>query len=129
MLVSQSVSEPASQSISYVSPNVQTGSGSHPASYPKGNGISFPGVKRPGCEANHSSPSSAKYALVCLHGMVFMLSTGTNLPLPKTNILFGICYMRTTFNKQEQPMFFVIFLGLYKIRYIKGKGKAVPVLN
>jgi hypothetical protein len=28
-------------------------SGAHPASYPKGTGGSFPGVKRPGREADH----------------------------------------------------------------------------
>jgi hypothetical protein len=36
---------------------VQTGSGSHSASYPMGTGASFPGEKRPGSEADHSPPS------------------------------------------------------------------------
>jgi hypothetical protein len=36
------------------------GSGTHPASYPKGTKGSFPGVKRPGHEADHSPPSSAE---------------------------------------------------------------------
>jgi hypothetical protein len=38
--------------------------GTHPASYPVGTGGSFPGVKRSGRKADHSSPSSAevKYA-------------------------------------------------------------------
>jgi hypothetical protein len=41
--------------------SVQTGSGAHPASYPMGGTRgSFPGVKRPGCEADHSPPSSAE---------------------------------------------------------------------
>jgi hypothetical protein len=31
-----------------------------PASYPMGTGGSFPGVKRPGREADHSPPSSAE---------------------------------------------------------------------
>jgi hypothetical protein len=39
---------------------VQTGSGVHPTSYPMGTGGSFPGVKRQGREADHSSPTSAK---------------------------------------------------------------------
>jgi hypothetical protein len=39
---------------------VQTGSGPHPASYPMGTRGSFPGVKRPGREADHSPPSSAE---------------------------------------------------------------------
>jgi hypothetical protein len=38
---------------------VQNGSGAHPTSYPMGNECSFPGVKRPGRETNHSPPSSA----------------------------------------------------------------------
>jgi hypothetical protein len=37
----------------------QTGSGDHPASYPMGTRGSFPGVRRPGREADHSSPFSA----------------------------------------------------------------------
>jgi hypothetical protein len=39
---------------------VQNGSGAHPASYPTGTRSSFPGVKWPGCEADHSPPSSAE---------------------------------------------------------------------
>jgi hypothetical protein len=39
---------------------VQNGSEAHPASYPMGTGGSFPGVKRPGREADHSPPSSAE---------------------------------------------------------------------
>jgi hypothetical protein len=43
------------------SPCVQTGSGAHPASYPVGTGGPFPGGKaRPGCDADHSPPSSAE---------------------------------------------------------------------
>jgi hypothetical protein len=42
-------------------PCVQTGSGTHPASYPMGTGGSFPGGKaRPGRDADHSPPSSAE---------------------------------------------------------------------
>jgi hypothetical protein len=40
--------------------HVQTGYGAQPASYPMGTGVSFSGVKRPGCEADHSPPSSAE---------------------------------------------------------------------
>jgi hypothetical protein len=35
---------------------VQNGFGAHPASYPMGTSGPFPGVKRPGCEADHSPP-------------------------------------------------------------------------
>jgi len=39
---------------------VQTGSGAHPASYPTCAGDSFPGVKGPGREADHSPPSNVE---------------------------------------------------------------------
>jgi hypothetical protein len=39
---------------------VQTGSGVHPTSYPMGMGALFPGVKRPGREADRSPPASAE---------------------------------------------------------------------
>jgi hypothetical protein len=39
---------------------VHTGSGIHPFPYRMGNGASFPGVKRPGREADLSPPSSAE---------------------------------------------------------------------
>ena len=38
---------------------VQNGPGAHPASYTMGSG-SFPGVKQPGCGADHPSPPSAE---------------------------------------------------------------------
>jgi hypothetical protein len=40
--------------------SVQTDSGAYPASYPIGTRGSFPGVKQPGREADHSPPSSAE---------------------------------------------------------------------
>jgi hypothetical protein len=43
-----------------LSHHIQTGSGAHLASYPMGNGILSPGVKRMGREADHSPPSSAE---------------------------------------------------------------------
>jgi len=58
---------------------VQTGSGMHPAFYPMDTGGSYPGVKRPGREADHSPPSSPevknmwRYTStppIHLHGMV-----------------------------------------------------------
>jgi hypothetical protein len=52
---------------------VQNGSGAHPASCRMGTRGSFPGVKRPGREADHSPPSSAGYTStppVRLHGAV-----------------------------------------------------------
>jgi hypothetical protein len=39
---------------------VQTGSGVHPTSYKMVTGVSFPGVKRQGREADHSPPTSAE---------------------------------------------------------------------
>jgi hypothetical protein len=42
----------------FSSPNIQTGSGVHPTSYPMGTGGSIPGVKRPGSEADHHPPTS-----------------------------------------------------------------------
>jgi hypothetical protein len=40
---------------------VQTGSGAHAASCTLGTGVPFPGTKaRPGCDADHSAPSSAE---------------------------------------------------------------------
>jgi hypothetical protein len=46
--------------------SVQTGSGAHPA-YQLGTGCSYPGLRRPGRETDHSPPSSAevKNALSC----------------------------------------------------------------
>jgi hypothetical protein len=38
----------------------QTGSGVHPISHPMGTGGFFPGVKRPGPEADHSPPVRAE---------------------------------------------------------------------
>jgi hypothetical protein len=38
---------------------VQNGSGAHPASYPMGTRVSFPGCKAAGREADHSPPCSA----------------------------------------------------------------------
>jgi hypothetical protein len=40
--------------------HVQTGSGAHSVCYQLGNGGSFPGVKRPGREADHSLPIRAE---------------------------------------------------------------------
>jgi len=40
--------------------HVQTGPGTHPASYPVSTRGSFPGVKLLGHEADHSPPSSAE---------------------------------------------------------------------
>jgi hypothetical protein len=63
----------------------QTGCGFQPVSYPVGSGGSFPGVKRPGREADHSPPSSAevknawRYTSTPWRGAY--LSKGTTLPL------------------------------------------------
>jgi hypothetical protein len=39
--------------------SVQTASGAHTASYPMGTGVPFPGIKRPGREADNRHPFSA----------------------------------------------------------------------
>jgi preprotein translocase subunit SecG len=68
---------------------IQTGSGAHPASYPMGTRGSFPEVKRPGREADHSphlvprSKNEWSYTSVPpirLPGMVLSKITGT-LPI------------------------------------------------
>jgi hypothetical protein len=46
---------------------VQTGSGVHPTSYTMGAGGSFPGVKRPGREADHSPPTSAEVKKIWIY--------------------------------------------------------------
>jgi hypothetical protein len=46
---------------------VQTGSGVHPTSYTAGTGGSFPGVKRPGREADHSPPTSAEVKKIWIY--------------------------------------------------------------
>jgi hypothetical protein len=61
---------------------VQTGSVSHPASYPMGTGGSFLGVKRPGRETDHLPPTSVAvdlyiHSAIRLHDVVLNeLSTG-----------------------------------------------------
>jgi hypothetical protein len=63
----------------------QNSSGDHPASYPMGTGELSPGVQRPGREADHSLPSSAKVKNawsytstppLCLHGLVLSEAQG-----------------------------------------------------
>jgi hypothetical protein len=73
---------PAGAGNSSLHHRVQTGSGAHPPSYPMGTMGSFPGVKRPGREADHSPPSSAEgkecvelylHSPILLHGVVLNL--------------------------------------------------------
>jgi hypothetical protein len=75
---------------------VQTGSRAHPASYPMVTRDSFPGVQRPGREADHSPPCSSEVKNawsytstppVRLHGVVLSWSAGTTLPLPNLNFV------------------------------------------
>jgi hypothetical protein len=63
---------------------VQTGSGAHPASYPMGSRGSFPGVKRPGSEADNSPPSSSevkKCMELYLHSQIRLQWRGAQLKL------------------------------------------------
>jgi hypothetical protein len=53
---------------------VQNGSGAHPFSYPMDTRGSFPGVKRPGHEADHSLPSTAE---VKIWGELYLHSRNT----------------------------------------------------
>jgi hypothetical protein len=39
----------------------------HPTSYPMGTGSTFPGVKRPGSEADHSPPTSTKVKKIWIY--------------------------------------------------------------
>jgi hypothetical protein len=39
----------------------------HPISYPVGTEGSYPGVKRPGCEADHSPPTSAEVKKIWIY--------------------------------------------------------------
>jgi hypothetical protein len=49
----------------------QIGSGVHRTSYPMSTGVFSPGVKRPGCEADHSPPTRAEVKKkINLHGVV-----------------------------------------------------------
>ena len=57
------------------SASVQTGPGAHPASYTMGTG-SFPGVKWPGCGADHPPPSSAE-----VEGRVELYISGPSWPV------------------------------------------------
>jgi hypothetical protein len=69
---------------------VQNGSGAYPATYPMGTRGSFPGVKQPWCEADHSPLSSAEVKNAWSYTSTpntsswrgALLSTGTSLPLP-----------------------------------------------
>jgi hypothetical protein len=64
---------------------IQTGSRDHPASYPMGTLSSFPGVRRPGREANHSPPTIAE-----------VKKSGSIHPLPHT--LFYLYLSHTSKN-------------------------------
>jgi hypothetical protein len=77
--------------------SVQTGSGAHPASYPIGTGDSFPGVKRPGREADYSLPTRADVKTTWIYTSTPLnsLSTGTTLPL----------YLRVFENRVLKTMF------------------------
>jgi hypothetical protein len=46
---------------------VQTGYGAHPTSNPMVTRAFFPGVKRPGREANHSQPASAEVKKIWIY--------------------------------------------------------------
>jgi hypothetical protein len=66
----------------FFSPNVQTGSGTHPASCPIGTGgFISPGVKRPEREANSSPPSSAgvKKEWSCIYSSLYVFVVLNNL--------------------------------------------------
>jgi hypothetical protein len=94
--------------------NVQTDSGSHPASYSMDTGGSSPGVMRPGRQAGYSPPSSTEaknkwtYTAtpsICLRGV--RRDSFTFLPLPPASIYPGflhrtVCYVVNSVS--EQPV-------------------------
>jgi hypothetical protein len=59
-MVTAGVRSPPEANIFSLFYSVQTSSGAHPASNPIDSGGSFPGIKRPGREADHSPSSSAE---------------------------------------------------------------------
>jgi hypothetical protein len=74
-------SSPDKEKITFFPRTVQTGSGAHRTSYPKGTAASFPKIKAKGREADHSPPYSANlypHPPSYLHDvMLNWLSTGT----------------------------------------------------
>jgi hypothetical protein len=100
------VQSPAGAGTSSLHHRVQNGSGAHAASYPMGTRSSFPGVKRPGREADHSPPSSAEVkecVELYLHSQYAFMTwcslennTGTTLPL---------LYTADDFLKQLQDLY------------------------
>jgi hypothetical protein len=68
---------------------VQTCSGVRQASYSMGTGVSFPGVKRPGREVNHSPPVNAEVRMAGTRaveseseGILGGVGIGKNVPTP-----------------------------------------------
>jgi hypothetical protein len=51
---------PRGRNSSFIFTSHRPSLGSHPAYYPMGTGGFFPGIKRPGREADHSPPASAE---------------------------------------------------------------------
>jgi hypothetical protein len=86
---------------------VQIASGVHTASYPMGTGDSFPGVKRPGKQADHSPAFSAEIKNggaipslpVRLHGVALEHTDNFSLPYgDEGNLLSGnIKFMKRNF--------------------------------
>jgi hypothetical protein len=67
LTLSCAIFSPTSNISSSLDTMVHTGCGVHPTSYTRGTGGSFPGVKRPGREADHSPPTSAKVKKMCIY--------------------------------------------------------------
>jgi hypothetical protein len=51
----------------FTSPCLPDGSGVHPTSYPIGTGARSPGVKRPGRETDHSTPTNAEVKKIWIY--------------------------------------------------------------
>jgi hypothetical protein len=92
---------------------VQTGSGNHSASYPMGTRGSIPVLKRPGCKADHSSPSSVKVKeclKIYLHSPNMPSWGGAQLK-HRDNFTF-ICLFVTTATVVTTVLYFSVSLPL-----------------
>jgi hypothetical protein len=94
------VQTPAGAEDFFISLCAQTGSETHPASYPLGTGGPFPRVKAPlGCDADHSPPSNADVMnewdlyLLCLHRVLWDCCDANHSPTCSAKVK----------NEQEDP--------------------------
>jgi hypothetical protein len=75
--------------------NVQTGSEAHPASYQVGTGGISPGIKRPGCEAEHSPATSGEVKNACSYTSTPQYVLGTWSLIKHRDVAFTCCHNDT----------------------------------